>query len=139
MRAVIDTNILVSGLIRPRGAPGAILQALRDGRVVPLLSPAILEEIAAALSRPWLQEKYGVDEPAVETFLRFLVARGEIVEPRIEVRSCRDPHDDMFLEAAIAGSADRLVTGDDDLLEMGSYQGVAIVSARQLTGELEQA
>ena len=138
MRAVIDTNILVSGLIRPRGVPGAVLRALRDGRVVPVLSPTILEEIASVLSRPWLQEKYGVDEAAVETFLRFLVARGELVEPTIEIRRCRDPHDDMFLEAAVAGSADRLVTGDNDLLEIGSFEGVAIVAARPFAEDVER-
>jgi len=137
MRAVIDTNILVSGLIRPRGVPGVILRAVRDGRVVPVLSPAILEEIASVLSRPWLQEKYGVDQAAVETFLRFLVTRGEIVEPTVEIRRCRDPGDDMFLEAAVEGSADRLVTGDNDLLEIGSVEGVAIVGARRFAEEVE--
>jgi len=137
MRAVIDTNILLSGLIRPRGVPGAILRALRDGRVVPVLSPAILEEIASVLSRPGLQEKYGVDEAAVETSLRFLVTRGELVEPTVEIRRCRDPRDDMFLEAAVASSADRLVSGDKDLLEIASIEGVAIVAARQIAEEVE--
>ncbi len=137
MRAVIDTNILLSSLIRPRGVPGAILRALRDGRVVPVLSPAILEEIASVLSRPWLQDKYGLDEAAVETFLRFLVIRGELVEPTVEIRRCRDPRDDMFLEAAVASSADRLVSGDKDLLKIDSIEGVAIVTARQFAEEVE--
>ena len=49
MRAVIDTNILVSGLIRPRGAPGAVLCALRDRRFLAVVSPAILDEIIGGL------------------------------------------------------------------------------------------
>lgn len=136
MRVVIDTNVLLSGLIRPRGAPGAIVGALRDGRIVPVLSRPMLEEIAAVLARPWLLNKYGLDAAAVETVLRFLVTRGELVEPRIEIRLCRDPRDDMFLEAAVAASADRLVTGDKDLLAMGAVEGVPIVTARQMADEL---
>jgi putative PIN family toxin of toxin-antitoxin system len=96
----------------------------------------MLEEIGAVLSRPWLQEKYGLDEAAVETVLRFLVTRGELVEPRIKIRRCRDPRDDMFLEAAVAASAERLVTGDKDLLEMESIEGVTIVTARQMADEV---
>ena len=61
MRAVIDTNVLVSGLLRPRGAPGAVVRALRDRRFVAVVSPAILEEIIDVLSRPWLRDKYAID------------------------------------------------------------------------------
>jgi putative PIN family toxin of toxin-antitoxin system len=136
MRVVVDTNVLLSGLIRPRGAPGAIVRALREGRIVPVLSRPMLEEIAAVLSRPWLRQKYGLDQAAVETVLRFLVTRGELVEPRVEIRRCRDPRDDMFLEAAVSASAERLVTGDKDLLEMGSVEGVTIVTARQMADEV---
>jgi uncharacterized protein len=136
MRVVIDTNVLLSGLIRPRGAPGAIVRALRDGRIVPILTRPMLEEIGAALARPWLQTKYGLDPHAVETILRFLVTRGEHVEPRVEIRRCRDPRDDMFLEAAVSAHADRLVTGDKDLLDMGSVEGVPIVSPRQMADEV---
>ncbi len=136
MRVVVDTNVLLSGLIRPRGAPGAIVRALKEGRIVPVLSRPMLEEIGAVLSRPWLQEKYGLDEAAVETVLRFLVTRGELVEPRIKIRRCRDPRDDVFLEAAVSASAERLVTGDKDLLEMGSVEGVTIVTVRQMADEV---
>jgi putative PIN family toxin of toxin-antitoxin system len=136
VRAVIDTNVLVSGIIRPRGAPGAIVQALREGRIVPILSRPMLEEVGSVLSRPWLMTKYGLATADVETFLRFLVTRGELVEPRIEIRRCRDPRDNMFLEAAVSASADRLVTGDKDLLDMGSVEGVPIVSARQMADEV---
>jgi putative PIN family toxin of toxin-antitoxin system len=136
MRVVIDTNVLLSGLIRPQGAPGAIIRALRDGRIVPVLSRPMLEEIGAVLSRSWLLKKYGVEPADVETVLNFLVARGELVEPRIEIRRCRDPRDDMFLEAAVSAAADRIVTGDKDLLDMGSVEGVPIVTARQMADEL---
>lgn len=137
MRAVIDTNVLVSGLIRPRGAPGAVLRALRDRRFVAVVSPAILEEIIDVLSRPWLRDKYAIDDQGVEAFLRLLVSRAELVEPHSEFRRCRDPDDDKFLETAVDGRADRLVSGDADLLALGSIEGVAIVNPAGFLRELD--
>lgn len=55
-RAVIDTNVVVAALIRPRGAPGELLRRLRDGHFVAIVSRPILEEIEAVLARPWLRE-----------------------------------------------------------------------------------
>lgn len=137
MRAVIDTNVLVSGLIRPRGAPGAVLRALRDRRFVAVVSPAILEEIIDVLSRPWLRDKYAIDDQGVEAFLRLLVLRAELVEPHSEIRRCRDPDDDKFLETAVDGRADRLVSGDAGLLALGSIEGVAIVDPAGFLEELD--
>jgi len=138
MQAVIDTNVLVSGLIRPRGAPGAVLRALRDRRFVAVVSPAILEEIIDVLSRPWLRDKYAIDDQGVEAFLRLLVLRAELVEPHSEVRRCRDPDDDKLLETAVDGRADRLVSGDADLLALGSIEGVAIVDPASFLDELDE-
>lgn len=137
MRAVIDTNVLVSGLIRPRGAPGAVLRALRDRRFVAVVSPAILEEIIDVLSRPWLRDKYAIDDQGVEALLRLLVLRAELVEPHSEIRRCRDADDDKFLETAVDGRADRLVSGDADLLALGSIEGVAIVDPAGFLEELD--
>lgn len=137
MRAVIDTNVLISGLIRPRGAPGAVLRALRDRRFVAVVSPAILDEIIDVLSRPWLRDKYAIDDQGVEAFLRLLMLRSELVEPHSKVRRCRDPDDDKFLETAVDGRADRLVSGDADLLALGSIEGVAIVDPASFRDELE--
>jgi predicted nucleic acid-binding protein len=59
-----------------------------------------------------------------------------VVEPRIEIRRCRAPRDDVFLEAAVPASADRLLTGDEDRLDKGSVEGVAIVTARRMADEV---
>ncbi len=138
MRAVIDSNVIVSGLIRPRGAPGIILRALRDRHFLALVSPPILEEIVAILTRPWLTERYGVEEEDIRDFLRLLALRSELVEPTTKLRQCRDPHDDMFLEAAVDGGAARLVTGDSDLLEIGSIRDALIVTPAVFVDELDR-
>ncbi len=137
MRAVIDTNVVVSGLIRPRRTPGQILRALRDRLFVPVVSLPILEELAAILARPWLQDRYGIDESDVQDFFRLLALRCDLVEPSSEIRRCRDPHDDMFLEAAVDGRADRIVTGDADLRAIGSIEDVRIVNPADFVADLE--
>ena len=137
MRAVIDTNVIVSGLIRPRGAPGNVLRALRDRRFLALVSPLILEEIVAILTRPWLQERYDVEDDDVRDFLRLLALRSELVEPTTTIRRCRDPHDDMFLELAVDGGAGRVVTGDADLLALGSIEAATIVTPAVFVVELD--
>jgi uncharacterized protein len=137
MRAVVDTNVLVSALIRPRATLGRILSALRDGRFVVVLSPPMLEELIDVLARPLLVEKYGVDEETVETFLRLLVLRSDLVIPQIAVRRCRDSKNDMFLEAAVAGAAHRLVSGDADLLALEREGECEIVTPRVFVDELD--
>ena len=128
MRAVLDTNVLVGALIKPTGSVGAVLDALRDGRYVALFSEATLEELVDVLARPRLREKYGIADDVVETMLRLMLLRGEEVRPQVPLSVCRDPKDDKFLEVALEGQADVLVTGDEDLLVLDPFGGVSIVS-----------
>lgn len=137
MRAVVDTKVLISGLIRPRGPIGSVVALLREARFVAVVSPPILDEIVAVLSRPWLREKYGIDDAAVETFLRFLLLRAELVRPGTTIRRCRDPRDDKFLEAAVEGGATLLVTGDADLLSLAAVEQVRIVSPAAFVREID--
>lgn len=136
LRAVIDTNVLISGLIRPRGAVGRVLRGLRDGRLVAIASRPILEELVDVTSRPSIAGKHEISADDLETFLRLLVFRADIVRPEVAIRRCRDPADDMFLEAAVTGAADRLVTGDADLLEMGRIEGTRIVTPAVFADEI---
>jgi putative PIN family toxin of toxin-antitoxin system len=127
-RVVLDTNVLVSGLIKPSGTLGAVVDALRDGRFLHLHSPATLEELVDVLARPWLEESYGIRSHDVEAFLKLLLLRGEQVNPGREIRACRDPKDDKFLEVAVAGRADVLVSGDADLQSLHPFERVRILS-----------
>lgn len=63
-----------------------------------------------------------------KTFVFNLLECSEIVDINIPIRACRDPHDDMFLEAAVNSNADFIITGDEDLLEMHPFKGVKIVN-----------
>jgi len=128
MRAVVDTNILVRALIRPRGSVGPVLQRLRQGHYTLLYTQSSLEELVDVLSRPRIREKYGVTEDDVKTIVALVLLRGKAMTVSQPLAVCRDPKDDKFLEAAVAGKADIIVSGDEDLLVLDPFEGIPIVS-----------
>ncbi len=126
LRCVCDTNVLVSLLLRPGGTPGqAFTRAVRDGGKL-LVSKATLVELDDVLSRPKF-DRY-VSRATRSQFLVDLMPLMELIPPSLPIRACRDPRDDKFLEVAVHGDADALVTGDDDLLALDPFHGVAILT-----------
>jgi len=124
-RIVVDTNVLISRLLVADSVPAeAVRLARRNGHL--LVSDATMYELAEVLSR----RKFDPYVPAKsrQRFLRELAGIAEFV-PIIEyVRECRDPRDDKFLEVALNGRADVIITGDRDLLALRPWRGVAILS-----------
>lgn len=130
MRVVIDTNVFVSALILPRGSCGPILLHLRNGVYTLLYSHATLTELVDVLNRPRLRRKYGLTVEDVQTVVALILLRGEAVNPVQPITLCRDPKDNQFLEAAVAGQADILVSGDQDLLVLQTVEQIPIVTPR---------
>lgn len=128
MRAVADTNVIVRALIRPRGTVGPVLLRLRQGDYTLLYSDSLLEELADVLNRPRIRDKYRLTNNDIQTVLALILLRGEAVTPDQTITICRDPKDNKFLEVAVAGRADVIVTGDDDLLVLHPFAGIPIVS-----------
>jgi putative PIN family toxin of toxin-antitoxin system len=128
MRAVIDTNVLVRAVIRPLGSVGRVLLRLRQGDYVLLYARPLLEELVDVLNRPRIRIKYGLTGPDIQAIVALILLRGEAVQPREQIRSCRDPKDDKFLEVAVVGKADAIVTGDEDLLVLHPFAGIPILS-----------
>lgn len=129
MRAVIDTNIFIRALINPRGIVWSLLERWRAGQFTLVYSAAILDEIITVLRRPRMGARYNIDEDAIEGLRRRIVGDGAVVVPSRMIRACRDPRDDMFLEAAVAGQADVIISGDQDLLVLDPFEGIRIVGA----------
>jgi len=124
-RFVVDTNVLISHLLMPSSAPGQALQhALRTGEL--LVSDTTLTELAEVLNRPKF-DKYLSNQDRKKFFevLAPLCIRVEIIQP---VHACRDPNDDKFLEVAINGSADFILSGDKDLLVLHPFHDIPILS-----------
>jgi putative PIN family toxin of toxin-antitoxin system len=136
MRVVVDTGILVSALIHPKGAIGDILHALRNGRFTAIYSTPMMLEVTEVLGRPKIREKYHVQADDIEALINLIRLRGELVIPKQSVTACRDPKDNKFLEAALAGEADAIVTGDDDLLVLHPFESVDILRPAELLEKL---
>jgi putative PIN family toxin of toxin-antitoxin system len=124
-RVVIDTNVLVSFFLRRGSTPWrAVRDVLECGEL--LVSDDTFAELEEVLRRPKF-DRY-VARAIREQFLTALpefATQVAIAEP---IAACRDPQDDEFLEAAVNGRPDFLVTGDRDLLAMRTFRSVAIVS-----------
>ena len=137
MRAVVDTNVLVSYLITHRPPISELIDVhLARGDFVLLTSSELLEELDRVLQYPRLQRYYGT-----ETRIRFvalIVALSEIVDLPDEVpRICRDPDGDWVIACAVAGEADLIVSGDRDLLDLEQVGDIPILSARQFLARFQ--
>lgn len=133
-RIVIDTNVFISGLISTTSPPGlAIDHAAAFGRLV--ATRDTLEELIATVWRSKLDPF--LSRAKRQSALDRLVPLMEIVAVVRIVRACRDPRDDMFLEAALNGRADVVVTGDKDLLALHPFAGIRIVTPSDYLSTLE--
>jgi uncharacterized protein len=121
---VFDTNVLVSALLLPNSKPRQALDlALQKGRV--LVGFAVLAEIYEVLNRK--QFRPYIDEDDVRSFLAALSRETEYVDVDEHITACRDPKDDKFLELAVSGRADYIVSGDSDLLALNPFRSVQII------------
>ena len=129
MRAVIDTNVLISGLLW-HGAPHALMVHVRQGDLDFFISPALLAEFSNAIGRAKFDAILTRTNTTHERILAEMRQLAEVIEPPpLPQPVCRDPDDDEVLALAVAAKADWIVSGDNDLLSLGRYAGIAIISA----------
>lgn len=128
MRLVLDTNTLISA-IGWTGPPRQILVALLERRHALVTTPDLLRELSQVLRYPRLQPLAA--HPALPAVLAWLHRPEHVVIPEEHVRAIpADPAHDQVLEAALAGRADAVVSGDRHLLALRSFRGIPILTAR---------
>lgn len=131
MRAVIDTNVLLSGLLW-RGPSYALLEQVRNGAVTFISSPALLAELAQVLARPKFDAVLSRSNSSRQQMLVQVRMLAEVIDPPpLAQPLCRDPDDDAVLALARAGQADVIVSGDDDLLSLASFDSIPILNPAQ--------
>ena len=138
LRAVLDANVYISAIIQPAGAPGRLVERfLRGASFEVVLSPAIVDEVLRALAYPKVRKLLrGTD---AQLWFEDLVLLADMVAGSHQLaRVCKDPDDDKYVTAALEGRAAHVVTGDQDLLSVGRFEDVEVVTPRAFLSLLGQ-
>jgi putative PIN family toxin of toxin-antitoxin system len=129
MRIVVDTNVLISRALSNRGAPARIIEQWVEGAFELVISEDILDEYERVLGYERIQKNAVITAEQIIALLSKIEEAGTLVIPSETLSVVdKDPDDNKFLECAIAGAADYIVSGDAHLLSLGEYQGVRILS-----------
>jgi putative PIN family toxin of toxin-antitoxin system len=128
IRAVIDTNVLVSAMISPSGNEALLLLAVRQGFVKPCFSDEILEEYSGVLAR----RRFGFAADEITALMDTLRGNGDLVHPAPLAGRSPDPRDDKFLACALAAQADFMVTGNKRDFPPDPIKPTKVVSAGEL-------
>jgi uncharacterized protein len=124
LRFVFDTNAIISGLLLPDSKPSQAFDRAQDQGAI-IISIPILTELNEVLSRKKF-DKY-ISEAKRKRFLAVMAKEAELIEITEEVAECRDPKDNKILELAVCGNADCIISGDNDLLELNPFRGIAVL------------
>jgi uncharacterized protein len=124
MRLVVDTNVFVSAAFKELSWPGMVVRWVDEFGGL-LKTPFTEQEIFEVMQRPRIAEN---TVPLFVARLRQIFAAAELVTITEHVAACRDPKDDKFLELAVNGRADLIVSGDADLLALDTFRGIPIIT-----------
>ncbi len=132
IRAVFDTNILVSSLLSPNGNKAVLLLAIQDGTIVPCLLETVLVEYIQVLTRP----KFKFRPERISSLLAIFRDKGEMYEPLETLYLSPNPTDTKFLQCAFAGLADFPITGNKRHFPASPYGPTRVVNAQELLSQL---
>ncbi|MHC5936492.1 putative toxin-antitoxin system toxin component, PIN family [Nostoc sp.] len=125
---VFDTNVLISAFLFSQSKPRQALdQATVIGVIV--LSNSVLSELESVLYRPKF-DRYLTKEKRQE-FLDNLTENAQFIDVTEQIKECRNPKDNKYLELALSGQAECIITGDDDLLVLNPWRGIEILNVQE--------
>ena len=129
MKAVLDTNVIVSAAINPKGPPAEILRKWRADSFIWVISPGLLAEVRRVILSPQIKQYLNWDEAEVIDFLSAIPHIARMVSPKRKLQAVKnDPADDQVIEAAVAADVDYIVSGDRDLLNLKVFEGIPIIT-----------
>lgn len=140
LRAVLDTNVLVSAFIRPKGIPAQIRVAGMEARFIIVLSDLLFQELRDVLARPRLVKTGNYTKDQAEEFLSLLALAADVIPgpERAPAVLAADPDDDWVLATAVEGNADAIVSGDAELLGLGKHAGIPIMLPADFLNSLKK-
>jgi len=138
IRVVLDTNVLVSGLISEHSPPRQLVDAWLAGSYRLVTSLYQVEELNHVLAYPHIAGRLRLTDTEVDLILAALLSKAEVVPGELQLPGVtRDPKDDAIVACAQEGEADFIVSGDQDLLALGERRGIQIVTPRQFVDILD--
>ena len=139
IRAVLDANVLVSSILSSKGIPARIFSAWREEKFLVVTSRAILHEIGRVLRYPKLKKRHGWPEARIQSFLEDLARLAVPTPGKLSLSVVADdPADNRYVECAVEGEADYLVSGDGHLLKLGAYENILILRPREFFDVLRE-
>lgn len=133
-KVVVDTNVFVSAAIL-KGTTTALMECWRNNQFILLFSVDIFDEYFEVIARP----KFAQEERDIRELAELLTEKGVAVESQIRLNVIKDdPDDNKFLECAVAGEADFIVSGDQHLLALKEYKGIKILKIAEFLQEIEE-
>ena len=131
-RVVLDTNIVISSVLG--GALVLVLEKWGEKKFTVVVTTDVVSEYFEVLNRP----KFNLKQETIDKITRYIYQFSEFVVPEEQIRFIEDdPKDDKFLEAAIAGSVDFIVSGDNHLLALKEFRSIPILSGREFLDWLQ--
>ncbi len=124
MKAVIDTNIVISGVFFG-GYPRLVLEAALNNKFIACANKSIIDEYNEIVSE-MIDRKQGCLD---KSLLSPLIDSFSIFDEKTTIEICRDPYDDKFIECAVDSGSSYIISGDKDLLDLREYLGIKIVTA----------
>jgi len=132
MKVVLDANLFVSAVLTSGGKPAQVLDAWRADRFELVIREDILEEIREVLSRPQIRKRHQWTEEELDRFLDDLRELASTTSGELHIEAIADdPDDNMYLACAIEGDADYIISGDQHLLKLGTFEGIKIITPAQ--------
>lgn len=132
-RVVLDTNIIISSALG--GALVLVLEKWDAGKFTVIVTTDLVSEYFEVLNRP----KFGLKQATIDKITNYIYQFSEFVVPEERIQFIvDDPKDDKFLEAAIAGKVDFIVSGDNHLLELKEFRSIPIITGREFLDWLEE-
>lgn len=139
IRVVIDANQFVSALLKPESNPADVLHLVREEKIQLVISSDIVNEIRAVLLYPRIMKRHRRTSEQIELFLKKLLKTAVVTHSMARLDVVKDdPSDNKYLECAVEGRADYIISGDSHLTDLRSFRGITIVTPAQFLKALKE-
>ena len=137
MRVVVDTNVFISALLSPQGIPSQLFQYWGQHFFDLLVSEESMDELVRVLQYPKIRKGLRSTDGELAEFVRLFREKGLLVTPQETIRAITaDVSDNLYLEMAVAGDAQCIVSGDKHLLRLQEYQGIPILTPAEFLDQI---